>query len=73
MSESLEDLLRRAKATGVTYITMDGSRSGNYRAGAWRAHSHFASAYDPDPVAALRGALLGAITKKSTDLSGLLA
>lgn len=72
MTASLEDLLRRSKSAGVTYITLDCGGGKTYRAGAWKAHSHFGQAYDEDPVTALRGALEKAITPK-IDLNILLA
>lgn len=75
MTEPLEDLIQRAMASGVTYITLDRGGGATYRAGAWKAFSHFGQAYDTDPVVALRGALHAAMTPRqtaTTDLTKLL-
>lgn len=74
MTESLEDLLRRARASGVSAITMDRPIGGVTRAGAWKAFSHFGTGYNEDPAAALKEALLKAIAppRNKTDLSNLL-
>ena len=74
MTESLEDLLRRARAAKVTAISMDQSIGGVTRAGAWKAFSHFGTGYNEDPATALREALLNAIAppRNKTDLSSLL-
>lgn len=53
---TLDELLRQARAEGVTMIILDG-----HRAGCWHKHQkRYFVAYDADPAAALRAALTAA-------------
>ena len=49
----LSDLLRHARAEGVTMIILDGKKAGCWH----RKHKRYFSAYDADPAVALTTAL----------------
>ena len=75
MTESLEDLLRAARAAGVTAVSIDGAHRGAVRVGAWRRVTGYTVTYHDDIATALMDALTKAMAppvKRSTDLSSLL-